>query len=60
MHAKLCLTSQTVAHQVPLPMGILQASILEWVATPSSRGSSQLRDQTGVSCVCIDRWVLYC
>ena len=26
--------------------GILQARILEWVAVPSSRGSSQLRDQT--------------
>ena len=30
--------------------GILQARILEWVAIPSSRGSSQPRDQTGVSC----------
>ena len=26
--------------------GILQASILEWVAMPSSRGASQPRDQT--------------
>ena len=26
--------------------GILQARILEWVAMPSSRGSSQLRDRT--------------
>ena len=32
-------------------MRVLQARILEWVATPSSRGSSQLRDQTHVSCV---------
>jgi len=31
-------------------MGILQARILEWVAMPSSRGSSQSRDQTQVSC----------
>ena len=31
----------TVAHQVPVSMGILQARILDWVATPSSRGSSQ-------------------
>ena len=30
--------------------GILQARILEWVAMPSSRGSSQSRDQTQVSC----------
>ena len=29
--------------------GILQARILEQVAMPSSRGSSQLRDRTGVS-----------
>ena len=35
----------TVAHQTPLSMGILQARILEWVAMPSSRGSSQPRDQ---------------
>ena len=31
--------------------GILQARILEWVAFPFSRGSSQLRDWTGVSCI---------
>ena len=31
--------------------GILQARVLEWVAIPSSRGSSQLRDGTRVSCV---------
>ena len=30
--------------------GILQARILEWVAMPSSRVSSQARDQTRVSC----------
>ena len=41
----------TVAHQPPLFMGILQARLLEWVATPSSRGSSQLRDRTQVSCI---------
>ena len=29
--------------------GILQAKILEWVAVPFSRGSSQLRDRTQVS-----------
>ena len=32
--------------------GILQASILEWVAMPSSTGSSAPRDQTHVSCGC--------
>ena len=31
--------------------GILQARILEWVAFPFSRGSSQPRDQTRVSCI---------
>ena len=32
--------------------GILQAKILEWIAMPSSRGSSQPRDQTCASCSC--------
>ena len=32
-------------------MGILQARILEWVAMPSSRGSSWPRDRTQVSCI---------
>ena len=31
--------------------GILQARILEWVAIPFSRGSSQPRDQTQASCI---------
>ena len=31
--------------------GILQARILEWVAIPFSRGSSQPRDHTQVSCI---------
>ena len=39
---------------------ILQARILEWVAMPSSRGSSQPRDQTHISYVSyIGRWSLY-
>ena len=40
--------------------GILQARILQWVARPSSRGSSRLRDRTQVSCVsCLaGRWIL--
>ena len=37
--------------------GILQARKLEWVATPSSRGSSPPRDRTRVSC--IGRRILY-
>ena len=31
--------------------GILQARILEWVAIPFSRGSSQTRDRTQVSSI---------
>ena len=31
--------------------GLLQARILEWVAFPFSRGSSQPRDQTQVCCI---------
>ena len=30
---------------------ILQVRVLEWVAVPFSRGSSQTRDQTQVSCI---------
>ena len=35
--------------QAPLSMGILQVRTLEWAAMPSSKGASQLRDQTQVS-----------
>ena len=39
---------------------ISQAGILEWVATSCSRGSSQLSDQTNISCVSsIGRQILY-
>ena len=48
-HVRLFVTPWTVAHQAPLSMGILQARILEWVAMPSSRGTSQPRDRTQVS-----------
>ena len=37
--------------------GILQARVLEWVATSSSRGSSWPRDRTYISCIV--RWILY-
>ena len=33
-HVRLFVTPWTVAHQAPLSMGILQARILEWVASP--------------------------
>ena len=40
--------------------GILQARILEWVAMPSSRGSSRPRDQTHISHIsCTGKQVLY-
>ena len=34
--------------------GILQARVVEWVAVPFFRGSSQPRDQTQVSCIAVD------
>ena len=41
-------------------LGIFKARILEWVAISSSRGSSQPRYWTHVSCIsCIGRWILY-
>ena len=46
---QLYATPWTVAHQAPLSMGILQSRILEWVAMPSFRGSSQPWDQTCIS-----------
>ena len=49
----LC-NSWTVAHQAPLSMGILQAGILEWIAMPFFRGSSQPRDEIQVSCIAGD------
>ena len=51
--AKSCLTLAvpwTIACQAPIN-GILQARILEWVAISLSRGSSQPRNLTQVSCI---------
>ena len=47
--AQLCLALFDSMDCSPLSMGILQARILEWIAIPFSRGSSQLRDWTQVS-----------
>ena len=44
-------TPWTVACQALLSMRILQARILELIAMPCSRGSSQPKDQTQVSCI---------
>ena len=66
VHAKSlqsCLIVYDAIHCSPLGPtvhGFLQARILEWVAMPSSRGSSWLRDQNCISYVsCIGRQVLY-
>ena len=45
----LFATPWTAARHTPLSMGIFQARVLEWVAMPSSRGSSQSKSQTCVS-----------
>ena len=42
------MTPWTVAYKAPLSMGILLARILEWVAMPYSRGSSQPRIEPGL------------
>ena len=67
MHAKSlqsCLTLCDFIMDCSLPgssvHGILQAKILEWVAIPSFKGSSQPRDQTHVSYVsCTGKQILY-
>ena len=61
----LCCTSETTLLIVTpwtVPARLLcpwnfPGRILEWVAISFSRGSSQLRGQTGVSC--IGRWIFY-
>ena len=55
----LCQALWTVAPPGCSVHEIVQARILEWVAMPSSRGSSTPRDWNHVSYIyCIDRWVL--
>ena len=50
-HVRIFVTPWNAAHQAPLSMGILQSRILEWIAIPFSRGSSQPRDWTHISYV---------
>ena len=50
-HIPLFVTPWTVAPAGSSVHGILQARILEWVAMPSSRGSSQPRERTLISCI---------
>ena len=66
LHAKLLQSCSTLWKPMDYSLpgssvhGILQARVLEWVAMPSSRGSSQPRDWTRVSFIsCMVRWVLY-
>ena len=65
VHAKSLQSCLTLEHYDYSPPGfsvhgILQARILEWVAVPSARRSSWLREWTSVSCIsCFGRWVLY-
>ena len=54
---QLFVTPWTVVRQAPSVHGVSQAKILVWVAISFSRGSSQPRDQTCISC--IGRQVLY-
>ena len=55
MPAKFLLLCLTLCDPVDCSLpsssvhGILQTKILEWVAMPSSKGSSQHRDQTHLS-----------
>ena len=50
MKVKVAQSCPTVCDPVDCTVrGILQARILEWIALPFSRGSSQPRDQTHVS-----------
>ena len=55
-HLELDHENESESHSVFDPRdytvhGILQATILEWVAFPFSRGSSQPRERTQVSCI---------
>ena len=47
---QLFATPWTAACQAPV-YGVFQGRILEWVAIPFSKGSSQLRDKTLASCI---------
>ena len=63
MNAQGCLTPynpRDCSQPGSFVHGTFWARILEWVAISYSRGSSQHRDRTCISCVsCIGRWILY-
>ena len=50
-HVRLFASPWTIDLQASVSVGFFLARILEWVATPSSRGSSPARDWTHVSYV---------
>ena len=50
-HVQLFATPWTVAFQPSLSMGFSRQEYPEWVAISFSRGFSQLRAQTRVSCI---------
>ena len=50
-HVRLFAVPWTVACQALLSMGFFQARILKWLVISFSRGSSQPRDHTPVSCL---------
>ena len=59
-HVQLFVTLWTIAYQSSLSMRFSRQRILEWIAMPSSGGSSQPGDWTCVSYVsCVGRQVLY-
>ena len=51
---QLFATPGTIARQAPLSVGDSPGNNMEWVATPSSGGSSQPRDWTHVSCTAVE------
>ena len=59
LKVKVAQSCPTLFDPMDYPVhGILQARILEWVAFPVSRGSSQPSDRTQV-CLLHCRWILY-
>ena len=52
MKVEVAQSCPTLCHPMDYTVhGVLQARMLEWVAFPFSSGSSQSRNQTGVSCI---------
>ena len=55
-HVQLCVTLWTIAYQTPLSMGILQASILEWVAMPFPQGIFPTQE-SNLCLLCLLDWL---